>query len=142
VDLLPRVSGFHWFAAADVLLSDRAPDLAAHLIHTIRLQLTVYVTDRDGIELGAGGMSGGGAGAVGEDPPDYPPHAEYRFELAPSPGFFVLASGPHPSITRERSRAAFSTLCRLRTSAAQATKTVWRTCARCRLKQEANPSAR
>jgi hypothetical protein len=32
----------------------------------------------------------------GQNPHGYPPHAEYRFEDRPRPGFLVLASGPHP----------------------------------------------
>jgi hypothetical protein len=32
----------------------------------------------------------------GQNPRGYPPHAEYRFEDSPRPGFLVLASGPHP----------------------------------------------
>jgi hypothetical protein len=97
LDLLPRLSGPRWFAAADMLFDDRSPGLIAHLVRTVRLQLTVTVVDDEhhGCGLG-GGLSGGVADGIGQNPANYPPHAEYRFESAPSRGFIVLTTGPHP----------------------------------------------
>jgi hypothetical protein len=97
LDLLPRLSGSRWFAAADMLFEDRSPGLIAHLVRTVRLQLTVAVVDDEhhGCFPG-GGASGGVADGMGQSPANYPPHAEYRFESAPRRGFVVLATGPHP----------------------------------------------
>jgi hypothetical protein len=96
LDLLPRVSGFQWFAAADMLFEDRSPELAEYLVRTTRLQLTVYVADSDGSGFGEGAGGAAVGCGIGQNPPAYPPHAEYRFELAPHPGVVVLSTGPHP----------------------------------------------
>jgi hypothetical protein len=95
--LLPRLAGYQWFAAADMLFEDRAPDLIAELIRPLRLRLAIYVVDNE-----ASGGSGSGNAAsrgigdgIGQSPRDYPPHAEYRFE-SPGVGFVVLAAGPRP----------------------------------------------
>lgn len=97
LELLPRLSGLRWFAAADMLFTDRAPELTAHLVNTVRLQLIVDVADTGDGEWGTGSESGVAVGCgIGQDAPGYPPHAEYRFELGPRSGFFVLATGPHP----------------------------------------------
>lgn len=93
--LLPRLSGFQWFAAADMLFDDRSPALIDHLAGTVRLHLTVVVADSDTVAVGAGSVSGGVACGIGQTAPGYPPHAEYRFE-GERPGFHVLAVGPHP----------------------------------------------
>src|SRR5258705_312866 len=47
LNLLTRSSGFKWYAAANMLLENRAPALAAHLLDTLRLRLTITVTDSD-----------------------------------------------------------------------------------------------
>jgi hypothetical protein len=79
-----------------MLLEDRAPGFAEYLVGSIRLRLTVTVGDVDRVWLGGSrrGPDGVGCG-VGQDPPGFPPHAEYRFEGEPRPGFLVLATGPH-----------------------------------------------
>jgi hypothetical protein len=80
-----------------MLFDDRSPGLIAHLVRTVRLRLTVAVVDDEhhGCVPG-GGMSGGVADGIGQNPANYPPHAEYRFEAAPRRGYVVLATGPHP----------------------------------------------
>jgi hypothetical protein len=97
LELLPRLSGIPWFAAANMLLEDRSSGLVEHLVRTTRLQLTVHVADNENVGFGVGGGGAVGVGCgVGQAPRAYPPHAEYRFELGPRPGLLVLAPGPHP----------------------------------------------
>jgi hypothetical protein len=98
LELLPRLSGTQWFAAANMLFEDRSPGLIEHLVQTARLQLTVHVADTEnvGFGIGAGVSSVSIACGIGQDPPAYPPHAEYRFGWSPEPGLIVLATGPHP----------------------------------------------
>ena len=97
LELLPQLSGMPWFAAANILLEDRSAGLAEHLIRTVKLRLTVHLTDTEGggLGVGGGGFMGIGCG-VGQDPPGYPPHAEYRFAFGPQRGLIVLAPGPRP----------------------------------------------
>lgn len=97
LQLLPRLTGFEWFAAADMLVEDRSPGLGEYLAETVRLQLTVTVSDTE--NTGFGHVEGGGGGigcGIGQTPPGYPPHAEYRFESGPRAGFTVLTTGPRP----------------------------------------------
>lgn len=94
--LLPRLSGFQWFAAADMLFEDRSPALIDHLVGTVRLHVTVFVADSEYGGVGAGSASGGVGCGIGQTAQGYPPHAEYRFEDEARPGFLVLAMGPHP----------------------------------------------
>jgi hypothetical protein len=96
LDLLVKSSGFQWYSAANMLLEDRAPGLAAHLLSTLHLHVTVTVHDSDLRSFaGSIGSSIGVGDGIGQTPPAYPPHAEYRFEIASRPGVFVLAAGPH-----------------------------------------------
>jgi hypothetical protein len=97
LELLPRLSGIPWFAAANMLFDDRSPGLVEHLVRTVKLQLTVHVVDNEnvGITLSGSGLVGIACG-IGQDPPAYPPHAEYRLALGPHTGLIVLAPGPHP----------------------------------------------
>jgi hypothetical protein len=94
--LLSQTTGFRWFAAANMLLADRAPSLATHLLQTLHLRLTIWVLDSEhGGGMGRGNASGASiSDGIGQNPRGYPPHAEYRFEMAPSPGFLVLTTGP------------------------------------------------
>lgn len=95
LDRLKTSSGHQWFAAANVLLQDRASGLATHLLTTLRLHVTVTVSDSDQ-HVGRGSGSGAAVGdGFGENPPGYPPRALYRFEIAPHAGFIVLSTGPH-----------------------------------------------
>lgn len=94
LELLPQLSGMQWFAAANILLEDRSAGLAEHLIRTVRLGLTVHVADTEGAGFVEGGGSMGVSCGMGQNPPGYPPHAEYRFALGPHPGLIVLAPGP------------------------------------------------
>ena len=98
LELLPRLTGIPWFAAANMLFEDRSPGLVEHLVRTVSLQLTVHVADRESVVFGivGGGVSVGVACGIGQAAPGYPPHAEYRFEFGPRPGVIVLAPGPHP----------------------------------------------
>ena len=97
LELLPRLSGIQWFAAANILFEDRSSGLVEHLVRTTRLRLTVHVADDENVGFGVGGgVSVGIACGVGQDPPAYPPHAEYRLGSSPQPGLIVLAPGPHP----------------------------------------------
>jgi hypothetical protein len=98
VDLLADASGSQWYAAANMLLDDKAPGLAAHLLRTVRLRLTITVSEGGNRMRGAGGGSGtwGVGDGVGQSPPAFPPHAAYRFEFSPRPGLSVLAHGPRP----------------------------------------------
>ena len=97
LELLPRLAGLQWFAAANMLFEDRSPGLVEHLARTVRLRLTVHVADSENVGFGiSGGGSVGIACGVGQAPPAYPPHAEYRFGLGPQPGLIVLSQGPHP----------------------------------------------
>jgi hypothetical protein len=97
LELLPRLSGVQWFAAANMLFEDRSPGLVEHLARTVRLQLTVHVADSENVGFAVGGaVSVAIACGIGQDPPAYPPHAEYRFGFGPQPGLIVLSQGPHP----------------------------------------------
>lgn len=97
LDLLPQLTSIQWFAAANLLFEDRSPGLVEHLARTVKLQLTVHVADDEHLAPGAGhSVSVGIACGIGQDPPAYPPHAEYRFVLGSQPGTTVLAPGPHP----------------------------------------------
>ena len=97
LELLPRLSGIQWFASANMLFEDRSARLLEHLVRTVRLQLTVHVADTENVAFGiSGGISVGIACGIGQDPPAYPPHAEYRFGFGPQPGLIVLAPGPRP----------------------------------------------
>jgi len=97
VDQLAMSKGYRWYAAANILLRDKSPGLARHLFSTVRLELTIVVSEREpGAGASSGGASAGVGDGIGENPPDFPPHAQYRFEAAARPGFVVLATGPHP----------------------------------------------
>jgi len=97
LQLFPRLSGIQWFAVANMLFEERSPALVEHLVRTVRLQLTVQVADNENVAFGiSGGVSVGIACGIGQDPPAYPPHAEYRFGFGPQPGAIVLAPGPRP----------------------------------------------
>ena len=97
IELLPSQTGFQWFTAANMLVEDRSPGLVDHLVRTVTLRLTVHIVHDTSAGIGSG--SGRGASiacGVGQGPAGYPPHAEYRFEADPRPGFIVLAPGPQP----------------------------------------------
>ena len=97
LELLARLSGNRWFAAANVLLEDRSPGLAEHLVRNLKLQLIIHVADSENVAFGvSGGMSVGIGCGIGQDPPGYPPHAEYTLGRSPQAGSIVLAAGPQP----------------------------------------------
>jgi hypothetical protein len=98
LEMLPRLSGFQWFAASNMLFEDRSPGLVAYLLETVRLELRIIVTDTGNEGFGTASADGGIAvgDGIGQNPKGYPPHAEYRFELEPRRGFAVLENGPRP----------------------------------------------
>jgi hypothetical protein len=97
LEMLPRLSGVRWFAAANMMLEDRSYGLVEHLVRNVKLRLTVHVADNENVGFGTGGgLSVGIACGIGQDPPDYPPHAEYRLHFGAQPGAVVLATGPQP----------------------------------------------
>jgi hypothetical protein len=98
LDLLPKTSAFQWYAVANMLLDVKTrSELAAYLLQTLHLHLTVTVSDGQPRRFGHGDASGIGIGdGIGQDPKGYPPHAQYRFEDGSRPGHVVISSGPHP----------------------------------------------
>jgi hypothetical protein len=97
LDLLNSAKGLEWYAAANLLLRDKAPGLAMHLLRTVRLQLIISVSEGGNVSsVGSGGVAVGVGDGVGQTAKGFPPHAAYRFETAASPGFVVLAHGPRP----------------------------------------------
>jgi len=97
VDQLAMTKGYRWYAAANILLRDKSPGLARHLFGTVRLDLTIVVSEREPGAGALGDSSSVGVGdGIGVNPKDFPPHAQYRFEGAAWSGFVVLAAGPHP----------------------------------------------
>lgn len=97
LELLPRLTGLQWFAAANMLFEDRSPGLVEHLARTVRLRLTVHVADSQNVGFGvSNGVSVGIACGIAQAPSAYPPHAEYRLAFSPQPGLMVLSQGPHP----------------------------------------------
>lgn len=92
--LLTTTSGWRWYSAANVLLQDKDPGLAPHLLATLTLRVTVTVFDGERtLGPGRAGSIPGGEHSV-ENPPGYPPHARYDFDMTPNPGVVVLAPGP------------------------------------------------
>lgn len=59
IDLLTKSSGFPWYAAANMLVEDKAPALATHLLETVRLHVAITIADRDEMVGSAGGMGMG-----------------------------------------------------------------------------------
>ena len=93
--LLNDAKGLEWYAAANILLEDKAPGLAMHLLKNIRLRLTISVSEGgDRGTFGPDGMSSGVGDGIGQSPKGFPPHAAYRFERAARPGFVALVHGP------------------------------------------------
>ena len=92
LEMLPRLSGLPWFAAANLLLQDRSYGLVEHLVRNVKLQLTVHVADSENVGFGVGGGGSIGIGCgVGQDPAGYPPHTEYRWHFGLQSGATVLA---------------------------------------------------
>jgi hypothetical protein len=109
LDLLAKTSEFQWYAVANMLMEQKTrAALAAHLLRTLHLHLTLTVSDADPTRLGAGSAYGIAVGdGIGQDPKGHPPHAEYRFENAPRQGLVVIAAGPHPVYYWRRVSADF-----------------------------------
>jgi hypothetical protein len=87
----------HWFAAANMLLSQRQPGFARVLVAKLTLAIDVQVSDEGNMGGGFGaGMSIGCGGGPG--PPDrgLPPWAAYDVTTHASPDVVVLALGPIP----------------------------------------------
>jgi ubiquinone/menaquinone biosynthesis C-methylase UbiE len=92
--LLTTTSGWRWYSAANVLLQEKAPGLAPHLLATLKVRLTVIVVDGgQGVPQGTGWSIPGGEHSF-ENPAGYPPHARYEFSMTPQPGIIVLTAGP------------------------------------------------
>ncbi len=92
--LLTTTSGWRWFSAANVLLQDKDPGLAPHLLSTLTLRLTIIVVDGP-VPVGdgyGGSISGGERQFL--NPAGYPPHVSYAFDTKPYAGMIVLAVGP------------------------------------------------
>ena len=95
LDWLASSSGSEWFAAANVLLDTKPPGFAAELLRNLNLRLDITVSEAGNrMTGGGGGGSAGVADGIGFNPPGYPPHARYRFESGPRPGYVVLSTGP------------------------------------------------
>jgi hypothetical protein len=95
--LLKEAKGLDWYVTANLLLRDKAPGLASHLLQNVRLQLIVSVSeDGNTSSISGGGLGGGVGDGIGQNLKGFPPHPSYRFEMAMSPGFIVLADGPRP----------------------------------------------
>jgi hypothetical protein len=98
VEQLRAATGFRWYVAANLLLDDRSAPLAAHLLQTVRLRLTITVSEGGNRHTGSSdglGTTGVGHG-IGQNPPGFPPRATYRFDNWLRPELVVLTSGPRP----------------------------------------------
>jgi hypothetical protein len=100
-DVLTRVlstaKGHDWFAAANVLLTRRAPALPAALLSSLTLKVTLDLYDREGVGSGRSSGRGGGVGCGGIGlATGLPPWASYSLTSFASPGVTVLAMGPVP----------------------------------------------
>jgi hypothetical protein len=81
----------------DAWIEDKAPGLASHLLRTVRLRLTITVSEGGNIIFGGSAGPPWGVGhGIGQRPAGFPPHAEYCFEFAPRAGLLVLTQGPRP----------------------------------------------
>lgn len=107
LERLPKSAGLSWYAVANMLLQDRAPGFAAHLLDPLRLQLTVSVSESGQVAGIEGTVSAGVGDGFDESPRGFPPHAEYRLESAARPGFVVLVDGPRPVYYSRTVEASF-----------------------------------
>jgi hypothetical protein len=90
--------GEEWFAAANLLLSQRKrqPGFARVLVDKLKLGIDVYVSDDGGTSGGSGAGGGIGCGAVTPGDPGLPPWAAYVLTASAKPDVSVLALGPVP----------------------------------------------
>lgn len=86
----------HWFAAANLLLSQRQPGFARVLVARLTLDIDVYVSDDGGTIGGVGGGMSIGCGGGGARDPGLPPWAAYQLTTTARPDVVVLALGPVP----------------------------------------------
>jgi hypothetical protein len=84
--------GEMWFALANLLVPRSPSGFAASLLHGLRVELLVTVSESGGTstELGSGISHTDG---IGQKPPGFPPHAEYHWEWLPA-GSSLLSTGP------------------------------------------------
>lgn len=99
-DLDPK----EWVAVYNLLVSSKAPGVAADLLADLKVQITVTVHDAPNAGPGEGGSMGGGVsrcGGIGFRP-GFPPLYVYVLADHAQPGDVVLAPGRHPICYRRQ----------------------------------------
>jgi hypothetical protein len=93
--LMRREKGLPWFAAANLALVRKPPQLGIALLEGMQLTATLVVSDTGTVGFGSGGGMGIGCGGTGVAE-GLPPWPAYKLTPFAASGVVVLAPGPTP----------------------------------------------